>query len=131
MKIHHNLGALAADMVEIVREAPGDMRAAVRDGVRIGNTLAKDNARRTAGKHGRRYPSAFSSEMRPILRGFGARIIQGEYGPDASKAQGGMSFEGGSRNQKPHRDLAKSADIIGPALAHEVSKLPDKWFRRR
>jgi hypothetical protein len=29
--------------------------------------------------------------------------------------QGGMSFEFGSRNQPPHLDLNRSADIIGSA----------------
>jgi hypothetical protein len=39
-----------------------------------------------------------------------------------------MSFEGGSRNQPPHNDLAKSADIMGPKLELKVNLLPDRWF---
>jgi hypothetical protein len=65
--------------------------------------------------------------MRGDLGLFG-NTVSGEYGPDAAMPQGGMSFEFGSRNQKPHLDLAKSADVIGPALAQEVRGLADQWF---
>jgi hypothetical protein len=66
--------------------------------------------------------------MGKTFAGFGSTVIQGEYGPDIAHPQGGMSFEGGSRNQPPHNDLAKSADLIGPAFQGEVHRLPDKWF---
>lgn len=128
MKVTHGIGDLAADMAAIARRAPGDLRGAVRTGSRLGNQLAKENAIRTAGKHGRRYPAAFSAEMRPTFALFGSLIYSAEYGPTIDKAQGAMSFEAGSRNQKPHRDLAKSADIIGPALSRETLDLVDRWF---
>ena len=35
---------------------------------------------------------------------------------DVAKPQGDMSFERGSRNQPPHLDLNRSADVIGPQL---------------
>jgi hypothetical protein len=111
------------------------MRATVRDGIKVGNTLAKDFAKRSAGAHGgvskkgvRPYVKAFSYEMRPSLFGRSAAVIAGEYGPDIGEPQGAMKFEYGSRNQKPHLDLARSADIIGPAFAGEVRRLPDRWF---
>lgn len=118
---------LEADLRHIARTARGDMRDVVRDGIKAGNTLAKDFAKRSAGAHGKHYHRAFTTEMRGGLGLFG-NTISGEYGPDIARPQGGMSFEQGSRNQPPHLDLARSADIIGPSFAQEVRALPDRWF---
>jgi hypothetical protein len=126
--VRHGIADLAADMAKIPVKARVDMRATVRDGVRIGNSLAKDFAKKSAGKHGKRYPNAFSFEMHQSLFGAGSSVISGEYGPEIGKPQGDMSFERGSRNQKPHLDLQRSADIIVPAFVGEVRRLPDRWF---
>lgn len=123
------LDLLEADLIGIAKRAPGDMRACVRDGIKAGNVLAQDYAKISAGDHGKHYPKAFSAEMRNTFGGFGTMIHSGEYGPDIAKPQGGMSFERGSRNQKPHLDLARSADRIAPSFEAEVGRLPDKWFR--
>lgn len=128
VRVIHGIDDLASDMAAIPPRAAKDMRGIVRDGVRIGNVVAKDNAKRSAGEHGKHYHKAFSWEMRPTFAGFGAIIFSGEYGPDISKPQGEMSFEGGSRNQKPHLDLARSADVIGPAMAREVDDAVERWF---
>jgi hypothetical protein len=117
---------LANDMLGIVKKVPKDMIATVKDGARAGNLLAKDFARESAGAHGKHYHKAFTSEYRG--RGLFGSTYSAEYGPDAGRPQGGMSFEFGSRNQKPHLDLARSADIIGPSFAQEVRQLPDRWF---
>jgi hypothetical protein len=119
------VGDLANDMVSIVRRVPGDLTKTVREGAKVGNVVARDLARVSAGAHGKHYPKAFSSEV--TVRGlFG--MYAAEYGPDITKPQGGMSFERGSRNQPPHNDLAKSADLMGPALAKETHDLTGKWF---
>lgn len=123
----HDTGDLANDLADITRKARSDMVRTVREAGKVGNTVARDNARRTAGKHGKLYPRAFSWEMRSSLFG-GAGVIAVEYGPDRGKRQGNMEFEFGSRNSPPHLDLARSADLMGPVLAGEVSRLPDKWF---
>lgn len=128
IRVTHGIGRLAADMADIPARARVDMRATVREGIRVGNTVARDFAKQSAGKHGKHYHRAFSTEMRRDFTGFGVSIMSGEYGPDIAKPQGGMSFEFGSRNQKPHLDLARSADIMGPSLAGEVRRLPDRWF---
>jgi hypothetical protein len=128
VRVSHSIGRLAADVADIPARARIDMRDTTREGVRTGNSVAVGNAKRSAGKHGKHYHKALSWEMRPTFSGFGTTIISGEYGPDIAKPQGGMSFETGSRNQKPHLDLARSADIIGPAFAGEVRQLPDRWF---
>lgn len=128
VRVRHDIGRLAADMADIPARARVDMRATVREGIKVGNSLARDFAARSEGAHGKHYHKAFTTEMRPTFEGFGSVIFSGEYGPDIARPQGGMSFEFGSRNQKPHLDLARSADTIGPAFAGEVSRLPDRWF---
>lgn len=124
----HGLHDLARDL----GRAPAAMyrggRKIVTEGARVGATLARGNAKRTAGRHGKRYPSAITSDRASVFFGFGGGEITAAYGPDSSKPQGGMSFEGGSRNQPPHHDLAKSADVIGPAFVGEVRSMLDDIF---
>ena len=126
LRVTHTLGDLERDARKIPRQAVKDMRAVGREATITGNTVARDNARRTAGRHGKHYPKAFDWETRGSL--FGPAGFVGEYGPNPGRRQGRMSFEGGSRNQPPHLDLAKSADLIGPALAQEVRRKLDSWF---
>lgn len=120
VSVTHHIGDLAADMKSIAARAPKDMHRLTGLNAKRGNRLAKENAKRTAGAHGKHYPDAMTFE--PI----GLHVW--EYGPDSSLPQGDMEFEHGSRNQPPHYDLAKSADVAGPLFARDVSKLPDKWF---
>lgn len=127
VRVSHDIGGLERDLATIARRVGPDMRATVRRATIAGNDVARSNARRTAGAHGKLYPKAFSWDT-GSAHGFGGAAYIGEYGPDAARPQGNMSFEGGSRNQRPHNDLAKSADLMGPALAGEVRRLPDKWF---
>lgn len=126
VRAYHTINDLASDLRRIPDIARRDMRAVVREAAIVGNTVAKDNARRTAGAHGKHYPKAFTWEMRGSL--FGGAGFVAEYGPDANRPQGGMSFEEGSRNQPPHHDLAKSADLIGPSFAQEVRQRMGGWF---
>lgn len=128
VKVTSHLDVLAADMAAIVPQARRDMRSTVQQGIKAGQLLARDFAKRSAGAHGKHYPNAITREMHSSLFGGAGATIEGEYGPDPALPQGGMSFEFGSRNQPPHLDLARSADIIGPSFAQEVRGLPDKWF---
>lgn len=119
------LDTLAVDTKRIAVAARKDMIGVVRDNIQTGNRLAKDFARRSSGRHGKLYPRAFTAEMK-LYGALG--LISGEYGPDSARPQGGMSFEFGSRNQKPHLDLARSADIIGREFADDVDHVVGKWF---
>lgn len=123
--VRDDIGDLADDMAAIAKRVRPDMYGVVREGIKVGNVLARDFARVSAGSHGKLYPRAFSSEM--TLHG-ALGLIAGEYGPDAAMPQGGMSFEWGSRNQRPHLDLNRSADIIGGSFAREVGDKIDGWF---
>lgn len=118
---------LANDLAGIAARVKPDMRDVVRDGIRVGADLARTNARRTAGAHGKHYPKAITSEMHSGLGLFG-NTISGEYGPDVSRPQGGMSFEFGSRNQPPHLDLARSADVVGESFVRSVRDQIDGWL---
>jgi hypothetical protein len=131
VRVTHGLDDLEADMRYIARTARGDMRKTVRDGIRAGNELAKDSAKRNnpPGSHSHQYPGKFSAEMHAGLGLFG-NTISGEYGPEHS-GQGELApiLENGSRKgNAAQQNLARSTDIIGPAFAQEVSKLPDRWF---
>ena len=125
VRVIGGVGDLARDCRSIVHQVPGDLMKTVRKGAQVGNVVARDYARVSSGAHGKHYPKAFTSETK--VHGLGG-LYAAEYGPDSSRPQGGMSFEGGSRNQPPHNDLAKSADLMGPVLAGEVRRLPSRWF---
>lgn len=128
IRVMHGIGDLADDLDAIRLRARGDMRAVVRDGVKVGNTVAKDLARESSGKHAKKYPRSFTTSMNAGLGLFG-NTISGEYGPVPGD-QGSLAgiLENGSVNNPPHRNLARSADLIGPSFAQEVSRLPSKWF---
>jgi hypothetical protein len=129
VRVTHGIGRLAADMASIPPRAVKDMRATVREGIKVGNSLAKDFARQSSGTHARLYPREFTTSMNRALTFGGVNIFSGEYGPEA-RGQGLLApiLENGSRNNKPHFNLTRSADMTGPAFAGEVRRLPDKWF---
>lgn len=128
VRVRHDIDDLANDLASSARRGRAEMVKVVRSGIRTGNMVARDFAKQSSGAHGKHYPKAFSAEMHGLRGAFGVALISGEYGPDAAKPQGNMSFEGGSRNQRPHLDLARSADLIGPAFAKEVRDVIDGLF---
>ncbi len=91
----------------------------VAENARKGNRIAKAFAKESAGTHGKHYARRFEAE--PVTP------LSWEYGP-TGRPQGEMSFESGSRNQPPHLDLAKSADIVGPEFADDVHDAASAWF---
>jgi hypothetical protein len=120
IRVIHSIDDLADDCRRIAVRGKADMARVTRMNAQRGNRIAKGFAKESAGAHGKHYHRAFSMEA--------ITPLEWEYGPDAAKPQGGMSFEFGSRNQPPHLDLARSADLVGPMFARDVSNLPDKWF---
>ena len=104
-RIYHTLDDLEADLRTIATTFKPRAAAEVRDVARDGNKAGKRLAKVSAGAHGKHYHKAFSAEaLTPLMW---------EWGPDSAMPQGGMSFEHGSRNQPPHLDLAKAADVHG------------------
>lgn len=126
VRVVHSIGDLESDLLKMTRQAPIELRKVVRKNAIEGNRLARQYARQSAGKHGKHYHKAFTWEMDSFY-GFGAGNITAEYGPQIDRPQGGMSFERGSRNQPPHLDLARSADVIawqfGPNVLYAAGKL--------
>lgn len=126
VRVIGGVGDLAHDLRGIVKEVPGDLRKTVREAARVGNVEARDLARASSGKHAKLYPRSFSSEMK--VHGLGG-FYAAEYGP-VPGGQGSLApiLENGSRNNPAHNNLARSADLMGPALAGEVRRLTDGWF---
>jgi hypothetical protein len=75
------------------------------------------------------YPKSITWDQPKSYYGFGGGgAISAEYGPDTARPQGGMSFEHGSRNQPPHLDLARSADIVAVQFGPNALYAADKLF---
>lgn len=112
IEVRHRIDRMARDYRHVPAEAKRGFMKAVRSNALDGRDLARTLARESAGKHGKHYPKSITAE---VHRG---NPLSWEYGPDSALPQGDMSFEFGSRNQKPHLDLARSADkLTGPLLA--------------
>lgn len=120
MSVSHSLGDLARDMDGIVAKTKAELPRIVGVNALRGRNLARENVRRDAPIYGVHYDDSITAEKRGSL--------SWEYGPDPALPQGGMSFEYGSRNQKPHLDLARSADRITPVMARDVRQLVDRLF---
>ena len=129
VRVKHSIGRLAADMADIPPRAAKEMQGLIREGVKTGNSLAKDFARETSGRHAKRYPGTFTTSVNRPTHLVGASFYSGEYGPEA-RGQGLLApiLENGSRNNKPHFNLARSADMVGPGLAGEVGRMIDGLF---
>lgn len=107
-----NIRDLATDYIAVPNRATRRVAEVVGDEAKRGNRIAQTFARESAGEHGKHYHRAFEAER--------LALMAWAYGPNAAMRQGGMSFEWGSRNQPPHLDLNRSADIIGPTLASKI-----------
>jgi len=125
----HTLDDLQRDLAQLGPTLYREGSRVVRENVADGGRTARRIAKWTAGAHGKHYPNAITWDRSTRnFVGFGGGEIQGEYGPDSSRRQGGMSFEGGSRNQPPHNDLANSLDLIRPKFHRDVENMLDGLF---
>jgi hypothetical protein len=127
IRVRHTIDRLADDYQKIPARGAAGMARIVRDNADYGRDLARALARESAGSHGKHYPRAITSEGVSGLGLFG-NTHSAEFGPDANRPQGGMSFERGSRNQPPHNDLAQAADKVLPAMAADVRKLLTRLY---
>lgn len=124
VRVVHGIDDLASDLQAIAARVRPDMRAVVRDGVRVGTQLAKANAKAGAGPHGKHYHKRISGEMHGDLGLFG-NTISGEYGPTGIPKSEfvGVGFRSGHNT-----DLARSADIVGPSFLRSVDDAVEDWF---
>jgi hypothetical protein len=123
------IAALASDLKTMTRRAPIELKKVVRKNTIEGNRLAKGYASQQHTMNSNydiHYPKSFTWEVGSFY-GYGGGNITGTYGPDSARRQGSMSFEHGSRNQPPHLDLARSADVIawqfGPNVLYAAQNL--------
>ncbi len=131
VRVRHRVDKLAHDYEAIPTKAKVGMVRVVSDNIDYGRDLTRALARESAGKHGKHYHRAITSEMHgpTSIVGSGSDGISGEWGADVSKPQGGMEFERGSRNQKPHLDHQKAADRVVPSFAADTRRLSTRLFR--
>lgn len=127
---HSGITNLASDLKQMTVRAPVELKKIVRKNTIEGNRLAKTYASQQHTMNSRydiHYPRSFTWEVASFY-GFGGGSIVGIYGPDSGRPQGGMSFERGSRNQPPHLDLARSADVIAWTFGANVLHAADGLF---
>ncbi|HET7689331.1 MAG TPA: hypothetical protein VFK41_03065 [Nocardioidaceae bacterium] len=132
VKVRHRIDRLAAKYERAAAEAPAAFQRIVHDNAKDGRDIAKTFARESAGDHGKLYHRAITlgraetSGFEPV---FASPGLAWEFGPEADRPQGGMSFEWGSRNQKPHLDLNRAADVVGPEMGRDVVRLAARLLR--
>ena len=110
---------------ELPRLGVAGGRAMVKVMIEGGNELRdkwRDNAKETAGEHGRRYPDSIEANMRL------STDIVIDVGPNPNKPQGGMSFEFGSSKQPAHLDGQRAADEVLPKIAGQATTELFKLF---
>ncbi|MGA4989872.1 hypothetical protein [Nonomuraea bangladeshensis] len=80
----------------------------------------RDNARQTAGAHGKHYPRSITAEK--------ASDTTWEVGPDSALPQGGMGrgFEWGSVNQPPHNDMGQAIVTVPDRFEAAVKDWAEK-----
>lgn len=80
----------------------------------------RQNARDTAGQHGKHYARSITAEQIPSMA-----AAEWEVGPDRAFKQGSMGagFEYGSVHQPPHLDGARATTTIEPGFQAAVETL--------
>ena len=89
----------------------------VAENAKDGRDAAKIFARRAGGPHGQHYYKRIEAEQ--------LAPMAWEYGPSNVI---GTNYIGAGFRHGRNRDLARSADIVGPAMARDVSRLAAKWL---
>lgn len=104
---------LARDLQNAKMRVQTGARRELRKGAQSLERRWRSNARRSAGSHGKHYPDAITAEQ--------VGPLAFEVGPESARPQGGMSFEYGSRNQPPHLDGNRAADVVFPRVARNMA----------
>ena len=114
--VQHTIGDLSRDMLGVAKKVRVVFPKVVARNAREGNRIAQRFARGAAGPHGTNYWKRMSAEA--------ISPLEWEYGPH----DGGTPVGAGYRHGPPNTDMAKSADVIGPKFAADVSKQADRLF---
>jgi len=108
------VAALAADLPSLPPRMVKPIDGVFKSGAEAIEKTWRENAEETAGAHGKHYPKSIDHE-----RLLGTSLAF-EIGPNPAKKQGRMSFEMGSRNQPPHLDGQKAADVEVPRVERNI-----------
>lgn len=111
------LDALAVNLGDIPVEAAVRVRAVFQEAAGDLKNRWRENAKQSAGTHGRLYPNSITYSTTIGLAG-----IEAEIGPESGRPQGGMGpgFEFGSVNQPAHLDGQRAADEVIPHLERRI-----------
>lgn len=126
LRVVHTIGDLSRDMyrvpAKVQRGVAKVTRARAKEGAKVAAWFAYYTANRhNPGRgHGKHYWRSITAEM--------LSPTSAEWGPDAAKMQGDMSFEEGSRNQPAHWDIRRSADLVVPKWFDDIGKVVDGAF---
>lgn len=118
-----DLRRLAHDLAEAPHKAQRDALAVVEHAAVNVKNGWRDNAKRTAGKHAKRYPATINYDL-----SLGAALtgkIEAVVGPDKSKPQGplGNLLEFGSVNNPPTNDGGRALRAEAPKFEAELAKV--------
>ncbi|WP_332644077.1 hypothetical protein [Aeromicrobium sp.] len=125
INVTHGIGDLFADLSKIATSTRPRMRGVVRDGVKVGTSLARQYAKEKAGPHGKALHKRINGEMHRNLGLFG-NTISGEYGFDGIPKS---DFVGGGFRHGINTDLPRSADVVGPSFLRSVDDEVQDIFR--
>ncbi|MFB4280846.1 hypothetical protein ACBJ59_36540 [Nonomuraea sp. MTCD27] len=80
----------------------------------------KENAKITARRHGKHYPSSITAEQMPVTD-----EVLWQVGPESRRKQGSMGrgFEYGSSNQPPHWDGTRAAIAQEPKFMKALDEI--------
>jgi hypothetical protein len=117
IRVTHTLDDLESDCRKITTGARTACARAVKKNVKLGEKTEQQIARGASGPHGRLYYKRITSEMFSPL--------EGEWGPTGEVV--GNAVGAGWRHGV-NTDSQKSADIVGPKFAKDVSDIADSLF---
>lgn len=125
MAVTDPLYELSRELRTAARDAGDEAEKVVKRGALNVKNEWRDNAKRSAGRHGRRYPYSISYDTE---RAGGSTVA--EIGPDHAKSQGplGAILEFGSVNSPPHNDGGRALRAEEPRF---VEALRDVLWRPR
>ncbi len=118
IRVTHSIGDLSADLTEIAVQTRPRMRSVVRDGIKVGKTLARQYSRDKSGPHGKALWKRINSEMTGPL--------EGEFGYDGTPKS---DFVGGGFRHGINTDLPRAADIVGPSFLRSVDDEVGDMFK--
>lgn len=116
IRVTHSIGDLSGDLLKIAGQTRPRMRGVVRDGVKVGTSLARGFAKEKSGPHGSRYYKRITGSMDRGLGLFG-NTISGEFGPTGIPKS---DFVGAGFRHGINTDLPRAADIVGPSFLRSV-----------